>query len=201
MDQPNTKETLDSYITDMLALEDHILAAVNAQLTDLQKSYPEYATAVSKAAAVTNSHMLMLQQLKTQRNIDSGTGVADAVKRAGSVVAGLGAAAVDMLRSSEKLSKNMRDDYTAYSLASVGYEMLLTTSLAFGDENVAEHARMHYANYAKVIMDLSAAIPSAVVIELQQRGFPVQSDVTTAMEQEVKDAWNGSSEKDTVSAS
>ena len=200
MEQPNTKATLDSYITDMLALEDHIMAAINAQEADMQKNYPEYATAAMKAAEVTNRHMVALEALKTARNIDSGSMVADAVKRAGSVVAGLGAAAVNLIRSDEQLSKNLRDDYTAYSLATVGYEMLLTTALAFGDDTVATHARMHYADYAKVVMDLSRAIPGAVVKELQMRGYPLQPDAATQMESEISDAWKGSSEHQVAGA-
>jgi hypothetical protein len=194
MSQPdnNTKDALDSYITDMLALEDHIVQAIDSQLADLRKEYPAYATAVSKASSISNQHIGALKTLKTARNIDSGSVVSDAVKRAGSVVAGLGAAAIDLVRS-EKLSKNLRDDYTAYSLASVGYEMLLTTALAFADAEVATVARSHFHDYAKVVMDLSHAIPGAVVRELQNRGFPVQPDVATTMEGEISDAWKGSS--------
>jgi hypothetical protein len=195
MDQPNTKATLDSYITDMLALEDHIMTAINAQMADMQKDFPEYATAAAKAADVTNTHIAALQALKMKRNIDTGSAVADAVKRAGSAMAGLGAAAINLVRSDEKLSKNLRDDYTAYSLATVGYEMLLTTSLAFNDQEVAQHARVHFADYAKVVMELSRAIPSAVVKELQARGFPLQPDSSMNMEKEISDAWKSSSER------
>lgn len=190
MQQTETKDVLDSYITDMLALEDHIVQAVEAQLADLRKDYPEYATTVGKASAVTNRHIGALKALKASRHIDSGSVVADAVKRATSVVAGLGAAAIDLVRH-EKLAKNLRDDYTAYSLASIGYEMLLTTAIAFADEEVAGHARTHFADYAKVIMDLSHAIPGAVVTELQQRGLPVQPESATNMQQEIENVWKG----------
>lgn len=194
MAQNETKDALDSYITDMLALEDHIVQALDAQLGDMRKEYPQFATALDKASATTNQHIGTLKSLKTARNIDSGSVVADAVKRAGSVVAGLGAAAIDMVRS-EKLAKNLRDDYTAYSLASVGYEMLLTTSIAFADDQVANVARTHFADYAKVVMDLSHAIPGAVIAELQQRGLPVQPDASTTMDTEISNAWKSSSQK------
>ena len=56
---------------------------------------------------------------------------ADAIKRAGSALLGLGAAAVDLVRN-EGLPKNLRDDYTAFSLATIGYVMLYTTASALG---------------------------------------------------------------------
>lgn len=44
------------------------------------------------------------------------------LKRAGSAVLGLRAAAVDVVRT-EGLPKNLRDDYTAFSHATIGYVM------------------------------------------------------------------------------
>ncbi len=114
--------------------------------------------------------------------------MAEAVKRAASSVAGLGAAAIDLVRH-EKLSKELRDDYTAYSLASIGYQMLLTTSVALHDDEVSGHARAHFTDYAQVVMDLSRAIPSAVIEDLQLQDLPVRSDAGVLVQQEIKDIW------------
>ena len=89
-DTVNAKDTLDSYITDMLALEEHIAKAVDAQLVDFRKEHPAFAGVLSTISATTARHIGALEALKTSRHIDSGSMVADAVKRAGSVVAGLG---------------------------------------------------------------------------------------------------------------
>ncbi len=114
--------------------------------------------------------------------------VADAVKRAGSVVAGLGAAAVDLVRT-EKLPENLRDDYTAYSLASIGYQMLMTTAMSLDDEEVAGHARTHFTNYAKVVAELSQAIPGAVIEELRNQGLSVNPDAAETVRQEIENIW------------
>lgn len=192
MPEQTAKDALDSYITDMLALEEHISKAVEAQLADLQKEHPEFAGTLSKAASTTSRHIGALEALKTARNIDGGSMVADAVKRAGSVVAGLGAAAVDLIRS-EKLPKNLRDDYTAYSLASIGYQMLLTTAISLDDEQVAGHARTHFSDYAQVIMDLSEAIPGAVIADLQHQGLPVNPNAAETVRTEIKKIWESQS--------
>lgn len=187
-DTANAKDTLDSYITDMLALEEHIAKAVDAQLADFRKEHPEFADTLANVAATTARHIGALEALKTSRKIDSGSVVADAVKRAGSVVAGLGAAAIDLVRS-EKLPKNLRDDYTAYSLASIGYQMLLTTAISLDDSEVAGHARTHFTDYAKVVADLSQAIPGAVIDDLQKQGLPVNPEAAELVRADIEKIW------------
>ena len=184
----SAKDTLDSYITDMLALEEHIAKAIDSQLEDFRKDHPGFAETLSLASATTARHIGALESLKTSRKIDSGSVVADAVKRAGSVVAGLGAAAIDMVRS-EKLPKNLRDDYTAYSLAAIGYQMLMTTAISLDDANVTDHARTHFADYTKVVMELSKAIPSAVIEGLRTDGLAVNPNAADIVRDEVQKIW------------
>jgi len=143
---------------------------------------------LSTISSTTARHIGALKALKTSRHIDTGSMVADAVKRAGSVVAGLGAAAVDLVRT-EKLPENLRDDYTAYSLASIGYQMLMTTAMSLDDEEVAGHARTHFTNYAKVVAELSQAIPGAVIEELRNQGLSVNPDAAETVRQEIENIW------------
>jgi len=143
---------------------------------------------LSTISSTTARHIGALKALKTSRHIDTGSMVADAVKRAGSVVAGLGAAAVDLVRT-EKLPENLRDDYAAYSLASIGYQMLMTTAMSLDDEEVAGHARTHFTNYAKVVAELSQAIPGAVIEELRNQGLSVNPDAAETVRQEIENIW------------
>src|SRR3954454_24352221 len=132
----DTKEALDSYITDMLSLEEHLEQAVRGQLQDL-KAYPDVVAELRQAHRTAEHH---ISDLKGMEERHDARGVADAIKRAGAAVVGVGAAAVDLLRT-EGLPKNLRDDYTAFSLATISYVMLYTTALAFGDQEVASLAR------------------------------------------------------------
>ncbi|MEP6763951.1 MAG: hypothetical protein ABJB66_06555 [Gemmatimonadaceae bacterium] len=188
MAQTEMQDALNSYITDMLALEEHIAKAVDAQLGDLRRDHPEFAGTLSKAATITAKHIGALTALKTSRKMDTTSSVAEAVKRAGSVVAGLGAAAIDLVRS-ESLSKDLRDDYTAYSLASIGYQMLLTSSVAMSDDEVSGHARTHFADYAQIVMDLSRVIPGAVIEDLKMQHLPVRGDAGELVAKEIKEIW------------
>jgi ferritin-like metal-binding protein YciE len=187
------KEALDSYITDMLALEDHLEKALKGQITDFKDEHPEVVPHLETIHEKTRSHIAALDALVEARGANAGTtGIAEAVKRAGSTVAGLGAAVIDMLRS-EKLPKDLRDDYAAVSLAAIGYVMLLTTARALDDASVAEVAEQHLRNYAGSVMTLTRIIPGAVVKFLQQEKLPARGDVVTDVIQTVVESWQSQS--------
>lgn len=186
-------EALDSYITDMLALEDHIEKALQGQITDFRDEHPQVVPHLETLHAKARSHIAALKALAESRGGNAGkSGIAEAVKRAGATVAGLGAAVIDMLRS-EKLPKDLRDDYAAVSLAAIGYVMLLTTARALDDPRVADVAEQHLRNYAGSIMTLTQIIPGAVVTFLQQEELPARGDVVPDVVRTVIEAWQSES--------
>ena len=177
-------EAINSYITDMLALEDHIEKALRGQLEDLK----EYSTVVGEIKQIhltVEHHISDLKQL-SQRRMEGGP--SDLIKRAGSAALGLGAAAIDLVRK-EGLPKNLRDDYTAFSLASIGYVMLHTTGLALDDREVADLARQHFADYAEAVTRLHNVIPAAVVQFLKEDGLPVRENVLPEISRTIEEVW------------
>lgn len=177
-------EAINSYIGDMLALEEHIEKALKGQLTDL-KDYPDVVTELRQVHRQVEHHIADLRTLSGRRNA---AGVAEAVKRAGSAVAGAAAGLIDLLRS-EGLPKNLRDDYTAFNLANIGYLMLHTTALALGDQEVADLGRQHFRDYAEAILRFDTLVPASVVRYLQQEGLPA-NDVVAQVGKTVKEAWD-----------
>jgi ferritin-like metal-binding protein YciE len=180
-------ETLNSYVTDMLALEEHIRKALAGQVEDLD-NYPAVRNELRQMIATAESHISTLQGLAKTKG---GKGPADMIKEAGSMVLGLGAAAIDMIRS-ESLPKNLRDDYTAFSLANIGYVMLHTTALALGDRQVAEVAHRHLSDYARVVMTLNNIIPGAVLQFLKEDGLPVSDAVLPEVSRNIEEVWHQS---------
>lgn len=177
-------EAINSYITDMLALEDHIEKAIRSQLTDL-KDYPEVLTALRQIHGKIEHHVSDLRMLTERRKAG---GIAESVKRAGSAVAGMAAGLIDLVRA-EGLPKNLRDDFTAFNLANIGYVMLHTTALALDDQEVAELAHQHYRDYTDAVMRFNNLVPAAVVRFLQQEGLPAREDVVQQVSRNVEDAW------------
>jgi len=183
-------EAINSYITDMLALEDHIQKALRGQLEDLD-DYPEVIRELKQIHHKVERHISDLRSLSQRR---TAVGAADLIKRAGSAVLGLGAAAIDLVRR-EGLPKNLRDDYTAFSLATIGYVMLYTTGLGLDDREVAELARQHFADYADAVTRLHNIVPAAVIRFLEEDGLPVRAEVLPEIRRTTEEVWHSESDQ------
>lgn len=182
---------IHSYVTDMLALENHIGNALKGQLEDFQRGHPTVALMLREMHETVQRHESALKTLEEAHDAGPGLDIADYLKRAATTVAGMGAAALDMLRT-EKLPKNLRDDYTAFSLATVGYIMLFTTARSLNEERVANLAQEHLVDYTRMTKQLEGIIPSTVVALLREDGLPVDATVLSEVEEVVKDAWKPS---------
>jgi ferritin-like metal-binding protein YciE len=181
-------ETINSYITDMLALEEHIEKALRGQLEDL-KNYPEVTRDLKQIHQKVEHHIADLKEISQRRNARTAT---DAIKRAGSALLGLGAAAVDLVRN-EGLAKNLRDDYTAFSLATIGYVMLETTALGLDEREVGHLAHQHFSDYAQTVTLLHNVVPGAVLRFLREDGLPVREDVLPEISRGIEEVWHAQS--------
>jgi hypothetical protein len=181
-------ETINSYLSDMLSLEDHIEKAVRGQIQDL-KDYPEITAELKEIQRKVEHHISDLRELTERRNAG---GVTTAVKRAGSAVVGAAAGLLDLIRT-EGLPKNLRDDYTALSLATIGYVMLQTTALALDDREVAELAQVYFSDHARSVTRLNSVIPGAVLGFLRTEGFPVREAVLGEVTRSIEQVWSSTS--------
>jgi hypothetical protein len=183
-------EAINSYITDMLSLEEHIEKAVRGQLEDLE-DYPEVTRDLRQILRKVEQHVSDLKDLSSRRKAQ---GPSDAIKRVGSALLGFGAAAVDLVRN-EGLPKNLRDDYTAFSLATIGYVMLHTTALSLEEQEVADLARQHFADYAQAVTLLHNVVPGAVLRFLREDGLPVRDDVLPEISRTIEETWHSQSDQ------
>jgi ferritin-like metal-binding protein YciE len=184
----NREEAINSYITDMVALEEHIEKALRGQLEDLE-DYPEVTRDLKQVLRKVEHHISDLKGLTERRKVGGPT---DAIKRAGSALLGLGAAAIDLVRN-EGLPKNLRDDYTAFSLATIGYVMLYTTASTLDDTEVADLARQHFADYAQAVTLLHNVVPGAVIRFLREDGLLVREDVLPEISRTIEEIWQSQS--------
>jgi len=181
---PSSTDTINSYITDMLALEEHIEKAVSGQI-QAQGDHPQVGADLQTIRHWIHIHIANLEQLTRLRGAATASG---ALKRTGSSVLGRAAGAIDLLRQ-EGQPRNLRDDYTAFSLAAIGYVMLNTTALALGEKEVADLAAQHLQNYARGLIALHYVIPAVVVRSLQKEGLPAGEDVLPEVFRNVETAW------------
>ena len=184
-----TTEAINSYLTDMLALEEHIAIAVRAQAKDLHDE-PRIMTKVLEATATSvEAHVGALKQVIAERETGAAHTVAEALKRAASVLSGAGAVAVDLVRN-EKPHQDLRDDYTAFSLAIVSYVMLLITAMSLNDQVVAELAQRHLRDYTKVVMKVNNVLPSEVITRLREEGLPAREEQLPAIARTLNGVWS-----------
>jgi hypothetical protein len=188
----SANQAIESYVTDMLSLEQHIRNAIRGQIADLDDDHPDVARQLQAIASVADAHIAALQPVADRRG-DAGQGIAEAIKRAGSAILGVGAAAVDLVRN-EKLPKDLRDDYTAVNLACIGYVMLYTTASSLGDREVADLSYRHLRAHARNVMVLHNLVPGAVIRFLQHEGLPARADVLTEVAKNIDSVWTDQSD-------
>ena len=186
--QGDEKHTIATYLSDLLALERHTAAPVDTQVnSDDHKEYPEAAKIFAQIKSITSAHITALE---AQLNA-SGGHPASGIKSAWSQLLGGGAAALNTARKS-KVSKSLRDDYTALALESISYTMFHATAMGLGDTSSAALAKRHLDDITPIVVAISKAIPGVVLGELRADGENVQITAAQVTQQASQDAWSGS---------
>ncbi|MDQ2663545.1 MAG: hypothetical protein M3Y18_05860 [Candidatus Eremiobacteraeota bacterium] len=183
--------SLATYVSDMLAVERHIRAPFDTQAKD--EDFKKYARArelVSRLSSLSDQHV---QSLKTCLD-GLGGHEASPIKSAVLNFEGLVASAIDKVRKT-KVSKALRDDYTALSLCCISYELLLATANGMNDTQVAALAERHLTEYSSIIMDISDCVPDVVLGELRDTGVSVDESAGAASARAVESAWRRAAQK------
>jgi hypothetical protein len=102
---------------------------------------------------------------------------------------GKAAGVIDLVRT-EGISKSLRDDYAAFSLAAISYSMLYTTALGLGNPQVASLAQRHLTDYAQAIERINEIMPGVVERELAKDGHQTRPGAVAATRQVVPNAWH-----------
>ena len=147
------RQTIADYVGDMAALEAHIEEALDRQLTEVRDDSVAL-------AAVRDFHDMVKRHRDTLKAMEdeSGKTIGTPIKEAGAALIGKAAGIIDLLRT-EGISKGLRDDYAAFSLAAISYSMLHTTATALGDSRVSSLAERHLRDHADAIMRINEIMP------------------------------------------
>ena len=177
------QQTIADYVGDMAALESHIEEALDRQLTEV-KDDP------SALAAVRGFHDMVKRHRDTLKAMEEETGktIGAPIKEAGAALIGKAAGIIDLVRT-VGISKDLRDDYAAFSLAAISYAMLHTTATALGDGSVASLAERHLRDHAEAIMTINEIMPGVVMRELQKDGHRANPAAVEATREAVLRSW------------
>ena len=193
----DNKEALRPYVADMVAVEKHILEAVERQRNDDDiKQFPDALQLVGRLETTLKSHV---QALDAHVQKFAGGGAASAVKEAVTGVLGAIAGLYDKVRK-DTASRALRDDYTALSLASVSYGMLHATALGLSQGPTAELAKSHLTELNTLIMDLGLLLPRIVLKELAFEGYTVDTGAADQAVKNLEETWRSSAQREKATA-
>jgi len=182
-------DILVKYVSDQLAAEHHTLDVVASQLGDEDlNDFPQAKEILERIKLVLKEHVTHLQQHLEQDLQQKGGTLSSKVKVAVTEVTGTIIGLYNKIRT-EKVSKMLRDDYTALSMCSLTYTMLHATALALKSEKTARIALEHLNHLPKFVIELNSVIPSVVVEELGQRGIVLDFQADEKALAESQEAW------------
>ena len=179
------QDSLQQYVSDMLAVERHMLPAFENQSQDDRfAKHPEARRLVHQLEATVKSHINGLEGLLENLGGDPASPIKSAV------TAALGAAAsfIENMRT-DPVSKNLRDDYTVLNLAAVSYTMLHTTGQALMDQQTADLAVAFLMDYTPLITEINEVIPEVVVSELRDETELLDPDAAARATERTQQAW------------
>lgn len=180
------QETLVQYVGDMLALTKHTHEAIERQMKDDNvKKSAEANRLINKIDGMLEAHISSLEAHLKELGGDSTSPVKEAV---GSLL-GAAAGLYDRART-DPVSKMLRDDYTALSLAAISQTMLHTTGLALKSQRTADLAQQQLLDISPIIVEISEAMPRVVVPELMDAGEVVDAGVADQAVKNTQKAWN-----------
>jgi hypothetical protein len=181
---------LQKYVSDMIAVEQHIGAAFRKQVNDerLSSHDPRAGRIVNRLATISEQHEQALKSHLEELGGDTAKGIKEVATAAMGTLAGI----YDKVRT-EAVSKMLRDDYTAVSLAAISYTMLHTTGLSMNGESTADLALRHMEAYAPIIMELAEVIPSSVVVDLRDEGATISESIIQQAVGNTQSVWQRSS--------
>lgn len=164
MAESRNRDTVKKYIGDMVALESHIEEALDSQVQKIT-DHPKAAAAVNRFHTMVRTQRDALEQHLSGMGGEEGSPLKSAV----STVFGLAAGVIDKVRP-EAVSKALRDDYTAFNHAAMGYHMLYGTALMLGEPSTATIAERHHRAYTDAVQDINQIILDVVSWELRKDG-------------------------------
>ena len=189
MGDDKNQKTIADYLGDMVALESHIEEALDRQLA-LTKNDPQAGPAVQRFHDMVKANR---DALKAHQKA-TGSTAGNPLKAAGATVLGVAAGLIDKIRT-EGISKSLRDDYTAFNHAAIGYTMLHTTALAVGDSRTADLAARGLTGHASAIQEINHIMAEVVVRELQKDGHQITDSQAADKNREAVDGIWKSTDK------
>lgn len=180
-------DAIQKHTADLLALERHILEAIERQRSDESLKTEIEANKI----AIQIERTLTAHIAELERVADEYDGSGESFfKKAVTEVLGVFAGIYDKMRE-HPVSRMLRDDYTALSLTAMAYTAYHTFGLAIAEQRIADLALRHLKEITPILVELSKVLPHVVAREVAEENddFLVNAAVGTEAEHNTQRAW------------
>lgn len=186
----DSKAFVSKYVSDQLILIQHSLEVVESQSRDSDLAdQPDVLSLLSEIKATLAEHEKQLKLHLESNFADSERPVTAKITDIFTSITGSVTGLYNNLRT-EKVSKMLRDDYTALCLGTLTYSMLLTTSRSLNQDATADLCTSLMRDFPILVLKLNEIIPQVVNDDLTKRGFNVKPEAAAEAVDCSKKAWS-----------
>ncbi|MGC9194649.1 MAG: hypothetical protein ACP5IL_04250 [Syntrophobacteraceae bacterium] len=152
-------------LIDLLGIEQTVFQRIDRHSKEERiKKYDQAFVMVEKIKGVLSLHIGELERHLS--SIDGG--FESKLKKTASSFVDSVANIYEKLRTTEPVSRSLRDDYTLLNHAVISCGMLHTAMLAINENDIADMARIHMTDFAQLVVELSEVIPFVLAAELAE---------------------------------
>lgn len=178
---------LHQAVTDMAAVEQHILDAVDRQLaSDATSRFPEAFRELTTLQTALRRHV---ESLEAYNDGAKGGGALEAAEEALASVIGTAAGLYNQVRQTDNVSRMVRDTYTATGLAAISYHMLHTTALGLQEPRLAQLAITNLKDLTPILVELSKVVCRVVAHELDDEDRVFTVSIAAEAVRNTQEAW------------
>jgi exonuclease VII small subunit len=176
-------EILIQHIGEQIALEEHLCQIIGEQIIDLEDSeYHEAKQILKNTIAVLEENFQPLNDMlsKLEKGIDSKSVNANGLQHSHKKA-----------QNNRRISRMLRDDYSALNLITMSNTLLHTTALTLKHEEVAQLALQQLKQLAPLVIKLGEIFPSVVFKELNMGTSNFDPTIAEIALRNTKKAWCG----------
>ncbi len=182
----NLDEHLNQYLREQIALEEHLFKGIQDQIAGIDGiEFADAKDLLIKTNQVLEKHFTALNEILDV--LDRGT--ADSVTKAAASNGGGFADPLQQRIEKIRISRIVRDDYSALSLIAISNTLLHATALALRSQEVAKLALQHLENLTPLVLRMGELVPDVVTRELRFHSPTIDLSVAKLALQNAQMAW------------
>lgn len=185
----NLDEHLKQYLREQIALEEQLYKKIEDQISGIKEA--EFADAkdlLIKTNQVLEKHFTPLNKLLDLLDQNTSEAIAKAAASNGGGFKNPSRESQESIR----ISRILRDDYSALSLITISNTLLHATALALKSTEVAEIALKHLENLAPLMVMIGELVPGVVTRELWSHSSAIDLSVAKLAVQNAQQVWKKS---------